>query len=95
MCFTLFRKHYYYKVSHHDENRIFYIMCRKCYKMLPKHLQMKHCNPDKENFYFKFDEEGLLVEELLLLKNQSCLECKELNDNDNFYETVNSAIGLK
>ncbi len=95
MCFTLFRKHYYYKVSHYDDNRIFYIMCSKCYKKLPKHLQMKHCNPDKEKFHFKFDEEGLLVEELLLLKNQNCLECKELNNNDNFYETVNRAIGLK
>jgi len=93
MCFTLFRKHYYYKVSHYDENKIFYIMCRNCYKQLPKHLQTQHCDPSKETFHFNFDNNNLIIEELTIFKNLNCQECKQLN-NDKFYDTINNAIGI-
>lgn len=94
MCFTLFRsrRKYYYKVSHYADDKYYYIMCNKCYKLLPKHLQKKNFNPEKDNFLFKFDDEKMLVDELII--NKDCIECSKLNSVD-FYDTMNKVLGKK
>ena len=93
MCFTLFRsrRKYYYKVSHYSDDKYYYIMCNKCYKILPKHLQNQNFNPEKDKFLFKFDDEKMLLDDLII--NKECQECFNLN-NHNFYENMNNVLGI-
>jgi len=66
-------------------------MCNKCYKLLPKHLQKENFNPEKDNFLFKFDDEKMLVDDLII--NKECKECFNLN-NYNLYENMNNVLGI-
>lgn len=93
MCFTLFRsrRKYYYKVSHYADDKHYYIMCNMCYKLLPKHLQNQNLVPGKDNFLFKFDDEKMLVDDLII--NKECKECIKLNNVD-FYENMNNVLGI-
>ena len=90
MCLplSLFKKKYYYRVYHHADNKHYYIMCVKCYRLLPAYLQKQHFDPSHtENFIFRFDDNKVLIEELI--RNTNCAECSRLNASE-FYETMNS-----
>lgn len=94
MCFTLFkrklfRRKYYYKVSHYADDKHYYIMCNKCYKLLPSYLQEQRLDPEKDTFLFRFDENKMLVDDLI--KNKECIECTKLNTVE-FYETMNRVL---
>jgi hypothetical protein len=48
MCFTLFRKKYYYnKIMHYDDIITHYIYCKSCYKSTPDNITNINCKECK------------------------------------------------
>ena len=48
MCFTLFRKKYYYnKIMHYDNILTHYNCCKSCYKFIPDNIKNINCRECK------------------------------------------------
>jgi hypothetical protein len=93
MCFTLFKKrYYYYKVANYTEDKKYYIMCQNCFNLLPPNFQQYHSEPNKKSFYIRYDDTKILLE--TLIKNVNCNKCKQLN-SDEFYTIINNALTIK